>query len=71
MKVMVTLIVIGVLGTILKGLEKGMEKLEIRGRIKAIQIICPGDLKKLAFTQTREKPPVETDVKNLQGEKKW
>ena len=37
MKVMVIPIVIGALGTIPKGFEKGLEVLEIGGRINAIQ----------------------------------
>ena len=37
MSVMVIPIVIGTLGTILKGLERGLEQLEIKGRIKIIQ----------------------------------
>ena len=37
--IMVTVItvVIGILGTVLKGLKKGLEELEIRGRIEAVQ----------------------------------
>ena len=37
MKVMVVLIVIGVLGTITKGLLKGLEDLEVGGRVETIQ----------------------------------
>ena len=59
MKVMVILIVAGTLGM----LKKRLEELEIRGRIKTIQItalirlarntlMCPGDPRRLAVTQT-------------------
>ena len=37
MKVIVIPIVIGVLGTVTKGLVKGQEDLEIRGRVEIIQ----------------------------------
>ena len=37
MKVTVTPIVIGILGTVTKGLEQGLEDLEIRGRVETIQ----------------------------------
>ena len=37
MKVTVILIVIGVLGTVTEGLLKGLEDLEIRGRVETIQ----------------------------------
>ena len=30
-------IIVGVFGTVSKGLERGLEKLEIRGRIKTLQ----------------------------------
>ena len=48
-----------VVGTVPKGLEKGLESLEIRGRIDTIQNTAllhtqksPGDLRRLAVTQT-------------------
>ena len=37
MKVMVTPIVIGALGTVTKGLVEGLDYLEIRGRVETIQ----------------------------------
>ena len=37
MKVMIVPIVIGVLGTITKGLLKGLEDLEVGGRVETIQ----------------------------------
>ena len=66
MKVTVIPIVIGALGTAPKGLERGLEELEIRGRIETVQTTALlrsvilqdfsqksiGDLKKLAVTQT-------------------
>ena len=63
MKVIVILIVIGALGTIPKGLVKGLEDLEIRGQVETMETTknCQntekshGDLRRLAVTQT----PVE------------
>ena len=60
MKVAVILIVVGAHGTVPKGLEKRLEKLEIRRRIKSIQTIAllrsarilRRVLKRLAVTQT-------------------
>ena len=40
MKLKVIPIVIGALGTVPKGLERGLENLEIRGRIETIQTIA-------------------------------
>ena len=40
MKVMIVPIVIGALGTITKGLLKGLEDLEVGGRVETIQIIA-------------------------------
>ena len=37
MKVMIIRIVISALGTVIEGLIKGLEDLEIRGRVKTIQ----------------------------------
>ena len=59
MRVMVIPVVIGALGMVLKSLEKGLEELETRGRIKIIQTtaflrmtknseVSPGDLRRLA-----------------------
>ena len=53
-------IVIGAFGTVTKGLLKGLEDLEVGRRVETIQIIedgpntekSPGDLKRLAVTQT-------------------
>ena len=38
MKVMVVPVVVGALGIVTKGLVKGLEDLEIRGRVETIQI---------------------------------
>ena len=40
MKVMIIPIVIGALGTVTKGLIKGLEDLEINGRVETIQTIA-------------------------------
>ena len=40
MKVTIIPIVIGVLGTVTKGLIKGLKDLEIRGRVETIQTIA-------------------------------
>ena len=63
MKVTIIPIVIGAFGTVTKGLQKGLEDLEVGGRVETIQTITllengqnteksPGDLRRLAVTQT-------------------
>ena len=61
MKVTIVPIVIGALGTVTKGLLKGLEDLEVSGRVETIQTtaedgqnteMSPGDLRRLAVTQT-------------------
>ena len=63
MKVTAVPIVIGALGTIPKGLIKELEDLEIKGQVETIQTLSitrisqnteksPGDLRRLAVTQT-------------------
>ncbi len=61
MKVTIVPIVIGTLGTETKGLLKGLKDLEVGGRVETIQmtallktatILSPGDLRRLAVTQT-------------------
>ena len=56
--------VVGALGTVPKDMGKGLEELEIRGRIETIQTIVEirtntekslGDLSRFAVTQTPEK----------------
>ena len=62
MKLAVIPILIGALGTISKGLVKGLEDLEIRGPVEPIQIASLiksvkslEDLRRLVVTQTPEK----------------
>ena len=66
MKVTIVPIVIGALGTIIKGLLEGLEDLEVGGRVETIQNdsiakndqnpeTSPGDLRGLAVTQTPAK----------------
>ena len=65
MKVTIVLNVIGALGTLTKGLLNGLEDLEVGGRVETIQTtallrtartpnpeMSPGNLRRLAFTQT-------------------
>ena len=79
MKVTIVPIVISAFGTITKELLKGLEDLEVDGRVETIQndsIVkngqnpetSPGDLRGLAVTQTPvKKPSANTDVKNSKG----
>ena len=81
MKVTVIPVIIGVLGTVPKGLLQGLEDLEIRGRVETIKTIpllrsarntekSPEDLRRLAVTQTPvKKLSATTDEKNAQGVK--
>ena len=66
MQMTIILIVIGAFGTVIKGLLKGLEDLEVGGRVETIQTTTlfrtagiteksPGDLRKLAVTQTEMK----------------
>ena len=78
MKVTILPIVIGTLGAITKGLLKGLEDLEIGGRVETIQTTALlrtarilrqvletwGDLLSLSYS---EKPSANTDVKNSKG----
>ena len=61
MKVTIVPIVIGAFATITKGLLKGLEDLQVGGRVETIQMTAengqnletsPGDLRRLAVTQT-------------------
>ena len=58
MKVTIGPIVIGALGTVTKGLLKGLEDLEVSRWVETIQTTAllrttsPGDLRRLAVTQT-------------------
>ena len=75
MKVTIVPIVIGALGTVSKGLLKGLEDLEVGGRVETIQTTALlrtarilrrvretwGDL---LHSNSSEKPSANTDVKN-------
>ena len=68
MKVTIIPIVIGVFGTVTKGLLKGLEDLEIGGQVETIQTTAllnteknPGDLRRLAVNQ----PPVKDHQQTL------
>ena len=72
MKVTIVLIVIGAFGTITKGLLKGLEDLEVGGRVETAALLRTawilrrvletwGDLLSLSSS---EKPSANTDVKN-------
>ena len=69
MKVTIVPIVIGALGTITKGLLKGLEDLKVGGRVETMQTTAllkngqnpetiPGDLRRLAVTQTPVKKTI-------------
>ena len=75
MKVTVIPIVIGTLGTVTKGLLQGLEDLEIRGQVETFQTIALlrssrilrrvlETLRDLCRSNSSEKPPTNTDVKN-------
>ena len=64
MKVLIILIVIGALGTVTEELVKELEDMKITGQVETIQattllrlakIQSPGDLRRLAVTQTTVK----------------
>ena len=70
MKVTIIPIVIGAFGTVTKGLIKGLEDLEVEGRVETIienweescrfeEICC--------HSNSSERPSAKTDVKNSQG----
>ena len=73
MKVTVIPIVIGAFGTVTKGLIKGLEDLEIGGRMEIIQIIKllktarirKRVLETWCHSNSSEKPSAKTDVKKL------
>ena len=74
-KVTIRPILIGVFGTVTKGLLKGVEALEVGGRVETILIEngqnsgkSPGDLRRLALTRTPvKKLSAKTEGKNSQG----
>ena len=75
MKVTIVPIVIGALGTITKGLLKGLEDVEVGGRVKTIQMtaflrtatILRSVLETCCHSKSSEKPSANTDVKNSKG----
>ena len=77
MKVTVIQVVFGTLGTISKCLEKKLEELKIRGRIKTIWTTallrtaryleeCRKPEEIYCYLDSSEKPQIKTGVKNLQ-----
>ena len=72
MKVTIVPIMIGALGTITKGLLKGLEDLEVGGRAETIQTtallktarILRRVLETRCHSNSSEKPSADTDVKN-------
>ena len=75
MKVMFISMVIGALGTVTKGLELGLEDLQIRGRVETIQTrallrsawILRKVLETCCHSDSGEKPLAITGVKNSKG----
>ena len=78
MMVTIIPIVICAFGTVTKGLLKGLEDLEVRGRVESIKTTAllrtgqktekrTGDLWRLAITQTRERLSANAEVKNSDG----
>ena len=75
MKVTIVPIVIGALGTITKGLLKGLEDLEVGGQVETIQMtallrtaIIPRRVQETCCdSDSSEKPSANTDVKNSKG----
>ena len=72
MKVTIAPIVIGAFGTITQGLLKGLENLEVGGRVETIQTtallrtarILRRVLETCCHSNSSEKPSANTDVKN-------
>ena len=76
MKVTIISIVTDAFGTATTGLLKGLEDLEVGGRVKTIQTTAfiengqnteksPGDLKETCcHSNSSERPPTKTDLKN-------
>ena len=75
MKVTIVPIVIGALGTVTKGLLKGLEDLEVGGRVETIKMTAllrkARTLRRVLETCCRsnssEKPSANNDVKNSKG----
>ena len=66
MKVTVIPVVVRALGIVPKNLEKRLDELEIRGRIKTTTKIYLDGSWRLAVTQTNEKTLVTAQVKHSQ-----
>ena len=78
MKVTIVSIVIGALGTVTKGLLKGLEDLEVSGRVETIQTTALLRTARIlrrvleleetcCHSNSSEKPSANTDVKNSRG----
>ena len=73
MKVTIIPIVIGAFGTVTKGLLKGLEDLEVGGRVETIQTtaLLRTDrilrLEETCHSYSSERPSAKTDEKNSQG----
>ena len=75
MKVTFVPIIIDALGTVTKGLIKGLEDLEIKGRVETIQTtvllrsarILRRVLETCCHSDSRERPSANADVKNSHG----
>ena len=72
MKVTFIPIVIGPFGTVSEGLIKGLEDLEIRGRVETIQTTALLRLARILeeacyHSNSSERPSANADVKNPQG----
>ena len=76
MKTTIIPIVIGVFGTVIKVLLKGLKDLEVEGRVETIQTTTlwrtreyweePWRLEETCPSNSREKPSTNADVKNSQ-----
>ena len=75
MKVTIVPIVIGAFGTIIKGLLKGLEDLEVGGRVETIQMTALPRTARImrrvpetcCHSNSCEKPSANTDVRNSKG----
>ena len=70
-KVMVIPIIVGVLETVLKNMEKKLDELEIRGRIKTIQTTAGLKSARTLRRKWRRLAVTQTTVKNQQLELVW
>ena len=67
MRVIIIPIVIGVFGTVIKGLLKGLEDLEVGGRVETIQTTALLRTARILrrILETCERPSANADVKNF------